>query len=267
MICVFAAITIGPGSARAFEPIVEYDWGSVRCLSEFTLSDAEVVRDELQTLRRELADTLRLSLDSEPIEIRLCATRRRYLEEVAVYSADGRRQRGLYVVRDGRACIFSFQQRELAPTLRHEATHAWLHSALPYVPLWLDEGLATCFELAHAEEQERGCVDRLRWSLKLGWRPDLSKLEQIRSSGEMDGADYRHAWGWVHFLLHDSDQSRAVLTDYLREIAVGEPPRPFSAVLSERLPAAREQCALYLEDWDPEEARIAAPLRPPAPRH
>ena len=35
----------------------------------------------------------------------------------------------------------------LADDLRHEMTHAYLHSVVPDVPLWLDEGLAKYFEL------------------------------------------------------------------------------------------------------------------------
>jgi hypothetical protein len=113
--------------AQGFEPVVEYDWGTIRCLSEVPLDDAESLRRNLLQLRSELQETLLLELPREPIEIRLYATRRRYLDEVSSLTPDVRRQRGVFVIRDGRASVFSFQQRELEQTLRHEATHAWLH--------------------------------------------------------------------------------------------------------------------------------------------
>jgi hypothetical protein len=226
---------------------VEYDWGAVRCLSEVPLQGADEVRGDLLQLRSELQDRLSLELPGDPIEIHVYATRRRYLDEVSSLSPDVRRQRGVFVIRDGRACVFSFQQAELEQTLRHEATHAWLHSVLPYVPLWMDEGLASYFEIEPGDQPKHPYLERLQWSLQLGWRPDVEKLEQIRTSRDMGIGDYRHAWGWVHFLLHDSEATRATLTDYIAAIAAGEPPRRFSAFLEQRVPGSRELCARHVE--------------------
>jgi hypothetical protein len=63
----------------------------------------------------------------------------------------------------------------------------------------------------------------------------------------MQIGDYRHAWGWVEFLLHDSETSRVVLTDYIARIAAGEPPQPFSEYLGKRMPEADERCAGHLQ--------------------
>ena len=48
-------------------------------------------------------------------------------------------------------------------TLRHEVTHAYVHSAVPDLPLWLDEGLAKFYE-APAREQgiNRQLLNQLR---------------------------------------------------------------------------------------------------------
>jgi hypothetical protein len=247
--CLSGLHLVSASTARGFEPVVEYDWGLVRCLSEFPLRDEDRLHVDLLDLRRQLQNSLSLRLKEEPIEIRLYSTRRRYLDEVASLTPDVRRQRGVYVIRSGRASVFSFQQRGLDQTLRHEATHAWLHSALPYVPLWLDEGLASYFEAEPALRAEHPYLDRLQWSLQFGWRPDLEKLERIRTSDHLEIGDYRHAWGWVHFLLHESDASRTVLVDYFSRIADGEPPQPLSEFLAERIPRAGERCARHLEGW------------------
>lgn len=248
--CLAAWMALGAAPAAAFEPAVEYDWGTIRCLSEVPLPDAQRLRADLLQQRRDVEERLQLRLGAEPIEIRLYSSRRRYLAEVSALSSDVRRQRGLYVIREGRACVFSFPHGDLEQTLRHEATHAWLHSALPYVPLWLDEGLASYFEAVTADEADARFLERLQWSMQLGWRPDVTRLERIRRAQDLDIGDYRHAWGWVHFLLHESDASRAVLTGYLGRIAAGDPPQPLSGYLAEHLPDAGARCTRHLQEWN-----------------
>jgi hypothetical protein len=246
-LCCLGAFILNPSATQGFDPVVEYDWGSIRCLAEVPLADADRLQRNLLALRSELEETLSLELPPDPIEFRVYGTRRQYLDEVSSLTPDVRRQRGVFVVRDGRACVFSFQQRELETTLRHEATHAWLHSALPYVPLWLDEGIASYFEMAPGHREQHPYLDRLQWSLQFGWKPDVKKLQQIRTSREMGIGDYRHAWGWVHFLLHDSEASRVALSGYIGRIAAGEPPQSFSEYLEERIPGAAECCVQHLE--------------------
>ena len=48
-----------------------------------------------------------------------------------------------------------YQSSEMETDLRHETTHAVLHSLLPMVPLWLDEGFAEYFEAKVTDKQLR----------------------------------------------------------------------------------------------------------------
>ena len=51
-----------------------------------------------------------------------------------------------------------------------------------------------------------------------GWRPNLPRLEGLKSAADMDQADYPKSWAWVYFLLHSPPERREILTTYLAEI-------------------------------------------------
>lgn len=242
-VIVIGALT-GPRVAAAGEV---YDWGIVHCESDFPLEAADSLRDHLTLLHKTLAQDTGLEFGTEPLEIRLFSDRRQYIRQVSPIVSDAKRQRGVYVIRDGRVAVYSFQQRDLAMTLRHESVHAWLHAAMPYVPLWLDEGLASYYEIDMARQSilEHPYASRVRWSVRLGWRPKLRTLEAIERSADMALGDYRHAWAWVHFLMNESDESRAVLTGYLQNIAADQPPERLSEKLARELPDAEPRLVRY----------------------
>ena len=54
-------------------------------------------------------------------------------------------------------------ERQFEADLRHECTHALLHAALPYVPLWLDEGLASLYEECEFSADELRLVGLENW--------------------------------------------------------------------------------------------------------
>jgi hypothetical protein len=221
-----------------------YEWGIVRCESDFPVEGPENLQDELTNLRERLSNDCGLEFGESPLELRLFSDRREYIRQISPLVPDATRQRGVYVSRDGEVGVYSFQQRDLSTVLRHEAVHAWLHSALPYVPLWLDEGLASYFE-SGPSSLEHSYASRVRWSLRLGWRPKLTSLEAIARSSDMDVGDYRHAWAWVDFLLNESDETRAVLSGYLKNIADGRAPEPLSDVVAAKLPDAEQRLVRY----------------------
>jgi len=67
-----------------------------------------------------------------------------------------------------------------------------------------------------------------------GWRPDLARLEYLEKVEEMQRADYREAWAWVHFMMHSSPDTRMVLLEYLQELRTN----PNPGLLRDRLTAA-----------------------------
>jgi hypothetical protein len=52
----------------------------------------------------------------------------------------------------------------------------------------------------------------------------------------MGTGQYRDAWAWVHFLLHESDQSRRVLRGFLRELQAHSPPGSLARRIAAEIP-------------------------------
>ena len=116
--------------------------------------------------------------------------------------------------------------------------------------MWLDEGLAEYFE-APAEERIWGNAHlmRVRWAARFGWRPNLDALEKKGDVSEMTDHDYRDSWAWVHFLMHSSPQTHALLVGYLREIGKGAVPGPFSSVLRKSQPSSEALQVEHFKRW------------------
>jgi len=100
-----------------------------------------------------------------------------------------------------------------------------LHAALPMVPLWLDEGLATYFEVAPGDRfrghrARRGAI----WDMRLGRMEGLGDLEKVSSVASFTAGDYRASWAWVHFMIHGPPEARDTLIAYLADIRARQPP-------------------------------------------
>ncbi|MEX0587111.1 MAG: DUF1570 domain-containing protein, partial [Pirellulales bacterium] len=146
----------------------DYRWSLFTCESEFPLDDPDELGRDLELVRTELMSVTGVELSDEQVHLSLFANRKRYTTFVSLETGDARRQRGVFINRDGQSQVYSFQQDQLAATLRHESTHALLHSALPYVPLWLDEGLASYFEASAGEQgANHSNLKKLQWSLRV----------------------------------------------------------------------------------------------------
>jgi hypothetical protein len=120
--------------------------------------------------------------------------------------------------------VYTYWGPHIRQDLRHELTHALLHSVLKDVPLWLDEGLAEYFELppenAGINPQHLRHLQRVQGPL------DLARLEQFSQVGQMERAEYREAWAWVHLLLHGRPEVREVLLAYLQQLRTTPTPGP-----------------------------------------
>ena len=122
----------------------------------------------------------------------------------------------------------------MADDLRHEMTHAYLHSVAPNLPLWLDEGLAKYFELPAGQHglnsqyvrQIAAAMDRG------GWHPHLRRLERLRPTADMSQEDYVEAWAWVHFLLESQPARTDMLRGYLADLRGRAKAAPLSARLT-----------------------------------
>ena len=74
-----------------------------------------------------------------------------------------------------------------------------------------------------------------------GLTPDLGRLEQLSQVDQMNPAEYREAWAWVHLMLRGDPKLRPILLSYiqqLRKTATPGPMQPQLKVLTPDLNAA-----------------------------
>ncbi|MCA9056798.1 MAG: DUF1570 domain-containing protein, partial [Planctomycetaceae bacterium] len=132
--------------------------------------------------------------------------------------------------------------------LRHEYTHGLLHAAVGNVPIWIDEGIAECFEVgmetpAAVNPEHLG---RLAQASRLGWQPNLKRLERLEQVNDMQSEDYQEAWAWVHYLLYEAPGGRELLSQYLNQLRRGELPTEISQRFGTQLAASEAQLANYV---------------------
>jgi hypothetical protein len=135
----------------------------------------------------------------------------------------------------GELLVFTFWSDRIQLDLRHELTHALLHSVLKEVPLWLDEGLAEYYELPpswHGFNRKHVQMMHDR-----GIRPDLARLEQLSEVKDMDSDRYREAWAWVYLMLRDNPKAKDVLLAHLQQLRTKPNPGPLQPRLAEAVPA------------------------------
>jgi hypothetical protein len=250
------AIGCALGSGRA--PAEELKWAETRQVgpfifhATFPLAPYERLFGELPQLQRELTRTLGLPPAKDPIyvylfsdEAQFRAYKDRHFPRVPFRPA-------LFILEGGSPGVYTYQKPDLEVDVRHECTHALLHSTLPVVPLWLDEGLAKYFEApAHERAFDHPYFDDLKWkwSLRLGMVRSIETLESRTELTEMDAADYRSSWAWVHFMMHGPEPAHRALVDYLAGHGQYKSTGSFSTRLAEAVPKPSDQLVQHFKHW------------------
>ncbi len=179
-----------------------------------------------------LSTKLGLTISDEPIHVYLFPTADKLDAFMRVHYPALPNRRAFFVETDTRLNVYAYWGDRVAEDLRHEVSHGYLHSVVPQLPLWLDEGLAEYFEVPRGQDGvNRAHLDELAVSLDRRWQPNLERLERMRASGEMTQMEYAESWAWVHFLLESSPDRRVLLQSYLQSL--GKVPAPAS--ISEQL--------------------------------
>jgi hypothetical protein len=197
---------------------------------------------DLALLRKEIAETLELPVQEQPVTIYLFADELRYAQYMKTEFPSLPPRRAYFVGTSKELAVYTFWGERIQEDLRHEYTHGVLHATLKDVPLWLDEGLAEYFEVANeADGLNREYSIRLTSAVENGWRPDLARLEKMTTVDQMQKADYQEAWAWVHFLLHEGPETRAALLDYLQDLRTTATPGTLLSRLPEHVPQAEQR--------------------------
>jgi hypothetical protein len=233
-------------------------------LSDFPVDQNQPLFRELAELRNQVSRELQLPVGSAPVQVHLFETHERYEAFIKSRYPNLPARRAFFValprpIGSGEdLLVYTWWGPRIAQDLRHELTHAFLHSVLRGVPLWLDEGLAEYFELPPANNGvNTDHVDHLCGEGGGPYRPDLERLERLTEVDQMKRPEYREAWAWVHLMLHSTPQVRGVLVAYLQQLREKGNPGPMRPKLVTVLPAPEDALTRHV-------AALAAAGRPVA---
>ncbi|NOZ40694.1 MAG: hypothetical protein GXP24_10775 [Planctomycetes bacterium] len=237
-----------PTSSRRW--VDHQSYGPFQCQATFPLGNLTPLFQELSALELELQRTLAVPPAAQTVNVYLLENKQSHRQLLNELFPRVPYRRALYVQRGGRGSVYAYRHRELAVDLRHECTHALLHTNLSMVPLWLDEGLAEYFEMpAEQRAFDHPHFKKLRFNRLFGMIPSIESLEAHHDLVEMGGPEYRFAWAWVHFMLHGPLPVHRALVHYLADIRRGNPPGKLSERLHQAMPDLERQLALHFKKW------------------
>lgn len=196
--------------------------------SNFELPKQHRLLEEVDALRWDIIAKLGLTASDEPIHVYLFENAEQFKAFIHSRFPDFPDRRAFFIESDTRLSVYAQWGEHVAVDLRHEVTHGYLHSMVQNLPLWLDEGLAEYFEVPRGTRgYHRVNLDDLTANFQAGrWRPDIHRLEALKSVSEMSRTEYAESWAWVHLLLETEPARRDLLRGYLaglRRDAASEP--------------------------------------------
>ncbi|HEV7278955.1 MAG TPA: hypothetical protein VGN57_01980 [Pirellulaceae bacterium] len=228
----------------------ERSFGPYICHADFNLDQVAAELEQVVLLQRDVSRTLGVPGPTQPIHLFLFSGVGPYQRYLATYLPEVPRRRAVFVKAGGPGMVFAYLSSEFEVDLRHETTHAILHAALPYLPLWLDEGIAEYFEVAAANRgTQHPHLRTLRWTVRFGGLAKIEDLEAIEEIGDMGQAEYRNSFAYVHFALHGEAEAHAELIRYLDDVGSGRDAGKFSERLRARVANLDVAVTEHLRNW------------------
>jgi hypothetical protein len=219
--------------------------------------------DELTARRDDLRGELAYASSDEPIHVYLFDDARRFRDFVRENHPDFPDRRAFFVETDTRLEVYAHWGGHVGEDLRHEVTHAYLHSVLPNIPLWLDEGLAEYFEVPRGRHglnrehlqriltQDERDANAVQSSTPprgvLNRPPNLARLESLQDQF-LPQDDYAECWAWIHFLLESSPETKLLLREYLYRLKIDGSTVPLSTRMAWQFGLTADQIADRLAD-------------------
>ncbi len=224
--------------------------GRFHCHANFSLAPHQNLLGELARLEHDVLGGLKLGASREPVHLFLFGNHRTYQQYVKQYFPSAPTRRALFIKSRGPGMVFAYYNREFAIDVRHECTHAILHSVISKAPLWLDEGLAEYFEAPpEARASGNAHLRTVKWEIYITGLPGIEKLEALKELGEMRSTEYRYAWAWVHFMLHGPPAAKAELLRYLADLRSGAQAGNLSDRLRRRFPDLDKRVVAHFKNW------------------
>lgn len=216
--------------------------------SDLDLPAQHRLLEDLRILRGDVLQSLALPPSDEPIHVYIFDTERTFEDYVRQRYPNFPTRRAFFVKNDTKLSIFAYWGDRVAEDLRHETTHGYLHSIVPGIPLWLDEGLAEYFEVP----RQAGGLNAPHVQLLLtklmteGWRPNMARLEAMSSVGDMQQDDYAEAWAWARWMLNADPEMRPLLQQFLASLRAQAVFVPLSVAIRSRRAHAEHDLCEYL---------------------
>lgn len=184
----------------------------------------------LKLYRHDLGDSAGTELGAEKAAVFLFSGKSRYMEYARdLLGESNENTLGLYVLALRQLLLWEQPEHEATlTTLRHEGLHRYLHEACSSVPTWFDEGLAVYYQTAddslgtavvgaaHQESLFVLCNPATKW-VSFGELLDMGQREFYANAQ----LNYPQSWALVHFLLHESDETREVFRAYWNALRSG----------------------------------------------
>lgn len=223
--------------ARAASPASKLQLHVVDAI-EF-VTDHELSRERLQELaghmrsvERQMQDELGVPPIEKTVRVYLFESHAAFSDYVrqhipSVGRTDAAVRHGVFLLRQERPFVFLAANADLIQSLRHETVHVVLNTSHSALPIWIDEGLAQCYEdpdgSHHSERAERV----LKKDLLRRAAPKPQSLEKLKTMSQLGPREYAGCWANLEALL-DSPTGRRKLHDYLADLREGRTPTPLS---------------------------------------
>jgi len=204
--------------------------------------------DELTARRHDISELLNLPTSDEPINIYLFKKGDEFREYMRREHPKFPDRRAFFLKNDTTLTVLAYWGDRVGEDLRHEVTHGYLHSVVPNLPLWLDEGIAEYFETPRGKNGlNTPHIYHLANAFRRGdWTPNLPHLETLTDPSTMTQMDYAESWLWVHYLI-ESDIYRQLLQDQLSRLRLDAESKPISVFVESSIENAEEKLLEHLK--------------------
>ena len=255
----FIALLFLPGLASAEEWQSEYAYGPFEIYLNVDINLVRKTLEQIADQDRELSAMFSLPPCQEKIKLYIFADVKSYTTYIQKEYPGAPMRRALFAMeKDKPGKVFTFFHNDFAEDLRHECTHALLHSKIGRLPIWIDEGLAEYFEAPKAQRAyKEPYYSQIRKNVLYNVFapvPDLKKLENIKRMGDFLEVHYRNSWSWMNFMINDPARQK-ILGNYLvlckkadeREKEQGIFPS-FTELLSNTIPKYKTEYKTYWKE-------------------
>lgn len=203
------------------------------------VTDHELSRERLEELaghmrsvERQMQDELGVPPLEKTVRVYLFATHAAFSDYVrqhipSVGRTDAAVRHGVFLLRQERPFVFLAAGENLIQSLRHETVHAVLNTSHPALPIWIDEGLAQCYEDPDGGHRSARAERVLKKDLLRRAAPRPQSLEKLKTMSQLGPREYAGCWANLETLL-GSPAGRATLRTYLADLREGKAPAPLS---------------------------------------